>query len=129
MTQAQLKTKLKGIPADRIAAVTCALIGHSRVQSQCFGYWNCARCGDQVGDTLGSSYVGAMQAVAVDHYCDTCRDNAPSLTWKDRFGLPPKILKYLDILGDPKRYQRRRAALMREQEKSRRVLKELAVSR
>lgn len=123
MTQAQLKRKLKGIPSENVAAVTCALIGHSRVQTQCFGYWNCARCDAQVGDTLGSTYQGAMMAVAVDHYCDTCRDNAPSLTWKDRFGLSAKVLAYLDILADPKRYARRRAALLRQQDRNRRILK------
>lgn len=68
--------------------LTCALIGHSRIQTYCFGYFNCARCGDQLGDTLASIYPGAKEAVVVGHDCSQCRENAETLTWRDTVFAP-----------------------------------------
>lgn len=65
-------------------AVACALIGHSRIQTHCFGYYNCARCGELVGDTLGTVYNGAAKAVVVGHNCPACQTNYKECTWKDK---------------------------------------------
>jgi hypothetical protein len=71
--------------------VTCATIGHSRIKTTCFGYWSCARCREQVGDSLGGAY-GGEDDVIVGHDCPTCRANAAKLTWKDRLFAPdPKV--------------------------------------
>ncbi len=72
----------------KIKATICAWFGHSKIQTHCFGYYNCARCGAEVGDTLGSVYPGASEAVVVGHNCDTCQDNYKKLTWRDKILTP-----------------------------------------
>jgi hypothetical protein len=68
--------------------VVCSLIGHSRIQTHCFGYYYCARCNAQVGDSLGSIYPGAERAVIVGHKCPTCEKNFAECTWHDKFMCP-----------------------------------------
>jgi len=65
--------------------IACSLIGHSRIQTTCMGYFYCARCGDQLGDTLASIYPGAEKAVIVGHKCQTCEENYAECTWEDKF--------------------------------------------
>lgn len=91
MTKKELMQKLKALGnLDKSTrnSIVCVLIGHSLIQTTCFGYHYCGRCGDQVGDTLGSVYPGAEEAVIVDHNCKTCRKNYKSLTWKDKIYAP-----------------------------------------
>ena len=91
MEQKELEEKLKALDLTdegQIKSVVCSLIGHSRIQTHCFGYFNCARCGDQVGDTLASTYVGASKAVVVGHKCDVCEANYAECTWEDKFMCP-----------------------------------------
>ena len=83
-TKAEVLKRVADLDEEQRNAVVCALVGHSRIQTACFGYFNCGRCGEQVGDTLGSIYPGAKQAVIVGHDCETCRENAKQLTWRDR---------------------------------------------
>lgn len=68
--------------------ITCSLIGHSRIQTFCFGYYNCARCGEQVGDSLGGCYPGAVDTVIVGHKCPTCEANHKKLIWRDKVFCP-----------------------------------------
>lgn len=88
MTQREVRSRIKGLDDDTAKAMVCALVGHSRIQTQCFGYYNCARCGQQVGDTLGSVYPGAEKAVVVGHNCEACRENAKALAWRDTLLAP-----------------------------------------
>lgn len=83
MTKAEVLRRVRGLDKDARNATVCALVGHSRIQSTCFGYYNCGRCDAQVGDTLGSIYSGAKRAVVIGHDCPTCRENAELLTWRD----------------------------------------------
>ena len=48
---------------------------------------SCARCGEQVGDTLGSSYTNP-RAVIVHHDCDTCKTNYAKMGFMDKFLAP-----------------------------------------
>lgn len=64
--------------------LVCSLIGHSNIVETCIGYVFCARCGDQIGDALGSVYNGS-HVVIVGHDCDICRANSKGLTWRDTF--------------------------------------------
>lgn len=64
--------------------ITCQLIGHSRIQSYCFGYFYCSRCGSQVGDSLGGLYQQAESVVVIGHDCPTCQENSKTLTWRDK---------------------------------------------
>ena len=91
ITQKELKQKIAALgEIDKHARnnVVCSLIGHSRIQEFCFGYFTCARCDTQVGDSLGSTYPAAAQAVVVGHDCDKCRENYKTLTWKDKLYAP-----------------------------------------
>jgi ribosomal protein L37AE/L43A len=67
--------------------VVCAILGHSKIQTHFLGYYYCARCGAQVGDTLGGSYDNSG-VVIVGHGCDKCKENFQETTWKDRVFAP-----------------------------------------
>lgn len=85
--KADLLRILKGmgeISDDQRNSVACSLIGHSRIQSTYFGYYYCGRCGDQVGDSLGSIYPAASSVVIIGHKCEVCVSNYEKLTWKDK---------------------------------------------
>ncbi|NSW82739.1 MAG: hypothetical protein HPY90_05600 [Syntrophothermus sp.] len=62
--------------------VVCALIGHSKIVSMCFGYVYCGRCDEQIGDTLAGGF-DASKCVVIGHNCKTCRENYKNLTWED----------------------------------------------
>lgn len=95
MTKKELLAKLAAlgkISDEQRNTVTCALIGHSRIQTQCFGYYNCARCGEQLGDTLAGCYPAANEAVVVGHACPTCRANYAQLDWRHKLFTPDPFL-------------------------------------
>jgi len=88
MTKKELLAKLKILDLKDIEqkkSVVCSLIGHSMIQSTCFGYFYCGRCGNQVGDSLGSVYSQAPETVIIGHNCDVCRKNYKKMTWRDKF--------------------------------------------
>jgi ribosomal protein L37AE/L43A len=87
MTEEQVRERIDGLDAETQKQVVCALVGHSRIQTHCFGYWYCGRCDAQVGDTLGGAY-DANKSVLVGHDCEVCRKNAESLTWRDTMLAP-----------------------------------------
>ncbi len=72
---------------NKLKAILCVLVGHSRIVEMCWGQVTCARCGDVVGDTL----VGACDLVGrvvMEHDCETCREVWDELTWRDRLLAP-----------------------------------------
>jgi hypothetical protein len=94
LTEAMFHEKLAGLgrmPPGRKAAVACALLGHSRIVTTCFGYVSCARCGEQIGDTLGGCF-DLTDCVIVGHGCDTCRANYAKLAWQDTVLTPDPAL-------------------------------------
>jgi len=82
------KLELLNLDEEQKKKVTCSLIGHSLIQTSCFGYYYYARCGSQVGDSLGSVYLNAEKTVIVGHNCPTCKENYDKLTWKDKVLCP-----------------------------------------
>lgn len=91
---------------DKLKAVICALIGHSRIITQFMRYIHCARCEAQIGDTLAGAF-DAKKCVILYHDCKTCREAGKSLTWKDRFLVPnpfdpKKVAEDRKILKDAK---------------------------
>lgn len=78
---------IQGLGADIQKRVVCSLIGHSRIQTVCFGYFSCARCDAQVGDAIAGAY-DATNVVIVGHDCEHCRQAAKQLTWKDTLLAP-----------------------------------------
>ena len=99
MTEAELLNKIAAlgdITEDQRNAIVCSLIGHSKIQTFCFGYYSCARCGTQLGDSLGSSYPSASEVVIVGHNCPTCRANYEKLGWKDKLFCPDPFKEVAD---------------------------------
>ncbi len=103
MTKTDLLKRLKALgrltPEQR-NDVTCSLIGHSRIQTHCMGYYYCGRCGAQLGDSLGSVYPQAEKVVVVSDGnqlhsagCKTCEANYKELTWRDKVFAPNPFLK------------------------------------
>lgn len=97
MTKKELLAKIAalGLPEgdSKIPGIVCQLIGHSKIQTYCFGYYGCARCGQTLGDALGSVYLDAQRVVIVGHDCDICRSNYKQLTWQDKFMAPDPFAK------------------------------------
>lgn len=86
MNKKQLKEKIDSlgeITLEQRNSIICSLIGHSNIQTTFFGYHNCGRCGEQVGDSLGGIYFNNDEVI-IGHNCDTCRDNFKKCTWKDK---------------------------------------------
>lgn len=79
--------KLGPLPLAERNSVVCAMIGHSRIMSYCFGYWSCGRCDTQIGDSLGSTFDGSNMVV-IGHECAKCLANFKSLTWQDKLYAP-----------------------------------------
>ncbi len=95
MTQKELKDKLLVLDIqdeEKVKSVVCALIGHSAIQTSCFSYYYCGRCGDQVGDRLGSVY-DPSDVVIIGHNCDICHSNYKKLGWRDKFMVPNPFTK------------------------------------
>ncbi len=88
-TKSELLKVLKPIPfrnKEHKLTVICSLIGHSKISTGCFGYRNCARCGGQLGASLGSIDPGKETAVIINHSknCKDCKSNYKKCTWKDK---------------------------------------------
>jgi hypothetical protein len=121
MTKTELLKKIAALGKISDAqkrSVTCSLIGHSRVVSMCFGYVNCGRCEDQIGDTLGGA-SDMSKRVAIGHrdketggVCATCLTNYKKLDWRDKVFLPEetldKLLDGLDLKPAAKKTANRR---------------------
>lgn len=108
MTKKGLLEKIEAlgkISIEQKRSVVCSLVGHSRAVDMCFGYVTCARCGDQIGDTLASSY-DMTDKVVVGHQtkegkvCSTCKKSYKKLDWRDTVLMPDaKLQELLTGLG------------------------------
>lgn len=91
ITKKELMAKLKILePKDKKQRddLVCSILGHSRISTGWFGYRYCARCSDQLGDSLGSIDLGAKGSVLVGHNCKECRKNYKQCTWRDKLYCP-----------------------------------------
>jgi hypothetical protein len=94
--EAELLAKLDAIgPTDdeERNSITCAIIGHSKIQHHFFGEFTCARCGDRVGDSLAGIYSDAPNVVVVGHDCDVCHSSYANLDWRDKIFTPDPFKK------------------------------------
>lgn len=107
ITLPELKKKVKAlgkVDEHTLNAFICLMVGHSRIQTTFFGYYSCARCSQQLGDTLGSYYGGAGEAVVVGHNCAKCKANFKECQWSDKlyvrnpFAKNYERSKYLEVL-------------------------------
>lgn len=72
----------------KLKKIICAITRHSKISETCFGYRYCGRCGDQLGDSLGSVDYGSSQAVLIGHKCEKCVENYKNCTWVDKLLTP-----------------------------------------
>lgn len=99
ITKLELAKKIKALGKLEVSqknSIICSLIGHSKISTTCFGYRYCARCGEQVGDSLGSIDFGVKEAVIVGHNCDTCKDNFKKCDWRDKLFVRNPFAKNYD---------------------------------
>jgi len=101
MLKKELLAHLKSLPLkdkEHRNEVVCALIGHSRICTTCFGYRYCGRCNAQLGDSLGSIDPGSGDSVIIGHKCDTCVKNYKECTWRDKLYVPDPFKVKEEIL-------------------------------
>ena len=95
MALKEVKSRIGGIDEEVQQKMVCAMVGHSRLLTQCFGYHHCARCGAQVGDSLGGSFRDVdnkMGLTIINCACEKCSTSYAAFTWKDLFMVSKKIL-------------------------------------
>lgn len=78
---------LEPLTEEQKRNITCLLLGHSHITTGCWGYIYCARCGVQIGDSLGGIFYDPLE-VRVGHNCQTCRENYKKLGWEDKVLTP-----------------------------------------
>ena len=101
LTKAEVLSRVRGLTGDTRQSTICALVGHTRLTTYCFGYLNCGRCGAQTGDTLMGSKVTGR--VVEGHYqfkdnkdCD-CAQVVAKLTWRDTLGMRETPNEWLQV--------------------------------
>ena len=76
----------------KVKLIFCAVCRHSHLLTNCFGYKYCARCGEQLGDTLADGPMitgyGGFFLIGQKCTCKECRQAFDTLTWMDRFLCP-----------------------------------------
>lgn len=87
LTQQDVEARIAGLDEETQRRTVCAMVGHSDVVTQCFGYVHCARCEAQIGDTLGGIF-DLTSCVIVGHKCETCQTNYEKLDWRHKFMTP-----------------------------------------
>lgn len=90
MTIEEYNAKIMGLEPltdEQRKSITCSLLGHSHITTGCWGYVYCARCGAQVGDTLGDCFYDPLE-VRVGHNCPVCRANYKKLGWESKILTP-----------------------------------------
>jgi hypothetical protein len=101
MRRRTMSSETKLTPEQR-RRIFCVKHGHSRLRDHFFGYHYCARCGDQLGDSLGGAYrddsgVYVHHMHVITHGTDKerreirecpCAENAKKLTKRDFVMVP-----------------------------------------
>ena len=83
----------------KLRNVICALFGHSKIHTNCIGYKYCARCGTQVGDSLGGVYSNKTTVLIGHGDCEDCKRNYYKMNWKHKIFLPKEVRNQLHIDG------------------------------
>ena len=70
----------------RLRYMACAMLGHSRISTSFFGYIYCARCHEQVGDSLGGADTAFVDFRHLrEGSCNTCEGRRGQLVWRDKW--------------------------------------------
>lgn len=95
MTREEYDTKMAALEPmtdEQRKSMTCELLGHSHITTGCLWYIYCARCGEQVGDSLAGYYYDPLE-VRVGHDCPTCHANYEKLDWESKILTPNPFTK------------------------------------
>lgn len=84
-----MSTKLE-LTQQQKAQIYCVKHGHADYIWNCFGYVQCGRCGEQIGDRLGGVY-DTTEKMWVNHKCKVCNEIKKKLSPMDK-----KILARLE---------------------------------
>ena len=84
----------KTITKKQKAQIYCIKNGHANFVSLFFGYVHCGRCGEQIGDQLGSVF-DTTEMIVIGHKCSKCSKLKKQLTDLDK-----KILERLEKSKD-----------------------------
>ena len=93
MNKQELLRKLKLLEPEskeQRNSLVCSLVGHSRIRTFFFGYNYCARCGAELGDSLGGAWKVSEEYIE-GHDDKDCLLNLERMTWKDKLYVPRKI--------------------------------------
>ena len=71
----------------KLKKIFCVIFGHTNIHYVWFGYHDCARCGERLGDSLASIYFNDS-VVATGHNCEQCRTNYKKLRWHEKILAP-----------------------------------------
>ena len=96
LTLEEVKSRIAGLDEEVQQKMVCAMVGHSRLLTQFFGYHYCARCNAQVGDSLGGSFRDPDNKIGlaiINCACKKCSASYAAFTWKDLFMVPKKTLR------------------------------------
>jgi len=87
---------------EKLRSVWCALFQHTPIQDTFFGYWNCARCGAQLGDSLGGAYTGGIPVSGLhEPGCETCVGIYREMKWYDFVMVSRESKRIAKINGTP----------------------------
>jgi hypothetical protein len=75
------KTQCK-LTKEQKLKIYCIKHGHARFITKCWGYVNCGRCGELLGDQLASCY-DTTNLLVVGHKCKTCTKIRKTLSKMD----------------------------------------------
>ena len=78
---------------EQVRRIYCVKHGHAKFITKCFGYVYCGRCGDQLGDTLASTYPcdSVMVVGCKDKSCKVCGPIREKLNKMDKKILQERI--------------------------------------
>jgi hypothetical protein len=75
----------------KLKRIFCAIFRHSNIETFCFGYHYCARCNEQLGDSLGGAYRNpngvfvCCKDMRINHRCISCQANWDKAGFLDKF--------------------------------------------
>jgi hypothetical protein len=103
---------------QKFADIFCAVFRHSHLVTNCFNYKNCARCGQQLGDTLAGTGLlptGKGGFFQIDQICTCadCRKAFDSLNWIDKFMCPKAKWPTEEFIRNTKKERARAMASLR----------------
>jgi len=74
--------KTEKLSKEQKMRIYCVKHGHSNYVTKCWGYVYCGRCGEQIGDQLGSIF-DTRDMMVIGHKCKICNSIRKKLSKMD----------------------------------------------